>query len=278
VLICHEQDRLDREALASWLASTVKLAGLILIRDRPGRLWRAARREIRRVGLFRFADVTAFRIYARLFLARKDAAWTARTVRDMRTRYPADLAAIPQVIVTSPNSDAAREFLARVQPDLAIARCKMILKPEVFQLPRVGTFVMHPGVCPEYRNAHGCFWALVNRDMERVGMTLLKADAGIDTGKVYLQAGYDIDEVEESHTVIQHRVVLENLDAIGRILIALCRDEQVPTIATEGRHSATWGQPQLSAYLRWKLAARQAKSKVKSQKSKVNEPDIAAVS
>src|SRR5688572_4762207 len=137
VLICHEQDRLDREALASWLASTVKLAGLLLIRDRPGRLWRAARREIRRVGLFRFADVTAFRIYARLFLARKDAAWTARTVRDMRTRYPADLAAIPQVIVTSPNSDAAREFLARVQPDLAIARCKMILKPEVFQLPRV---------------------------------------------------------------------------------------------------------------------------------------------
>jgi len=277
VLICHEQDRLDREALASWLASTARLAGLILIRDRPGRIWRAARREITRVGLLRFADVVAFRAFARLFLAPRDAAWTDRTVQAMRERYPSDLESVPSVVVTSPNSDAARDFLAGLRPDIAIARCKMILTPEVLQLPRVGTFVMHPGVCPEYRNAHGCFWALVNRDMERVGMTLLKADAGIDTGSVYLQAGYALDEVEETHTMIQHRVVLENLDAIGRILLALCRGEQVPTVAVEGRHSATWGQPQLSAYVRWKRAARRARrSKVKGQKA--NAPGIAAVS
>jgi folate-dependent phosphoribosylglycinamide formyltransferase PurN len=278
VLICHEQDRLDREALASWLASTVRLAGLILIRDKPGRLWRASKREIKRVGLLRFADVVAFRLYQRAFLAAKDAAWTDATVRAMRERYPADLASVPQIVVTSPNSEAARTFLGDVKPDIAIARCKMILKPEVFELPRVGTFVMHPGVCPEYRNAHGCFWAMVNRDVERVGMTLLKVDAGIDTGSVYLQAGYDFDEAAESHYVIQHRVVLENLDAIGRILIALSRGEQVPTVSTAGRRSAAWGQPQLSAYLRWKRAGAAARSKVKSQRSKVDAPGIAAVS
>ena len=54
------------------------------------------------------------------------------------------------------------------------ARCKVILKEKIFGIPRVGTFVMHPGICPEYRNAHGCFWALVRRDLERVGMTLLR--------------------------------------------------------------------------------------------------------
>ena len=252
------------------------MAGLILIRDTPGRLRRAAKREIGRVGLLRFADVVAFRVYARLFLAARDAAWTDRTVREMQMRYPADLDSVPQVVVTSPNSDAAKAFLADLKPDIAIARCKMILKPEVFQLPRVGTFVMHPGVCPEYRNAHGCFWALVNRDLARVGMTLLNVDAGIDTGSVYLQAGYAFDEAAESHYVIQHRVVLENLDAIGRILIALSRGEQVPTISTAGRRSAAWGQPQLTAYLRWKRAAR--KSQVKSHRSKVDEPRIAAVS
>ena len=84
-----------------------------------------------------------------------------------------------------------------VQPDLAIARCKVILKREIFEIPRVGTFVMHPGICPEYRNAHGCFWALVNRDLDRVGMTLLRVDAGIDTGPVYLHGTCDIDEVRE---------------------------------------------------------------------------------
>jgi methionyl-tRNA formyltransferase len=236
------------------------LAGLIIIRDKPGRLWRASRREIGRVGLIRFLDVLAFRAYARLRLAASDEAWKERAVAQLRHRYPADLTSVPRIVVTSPNSEEARAFLQQIKPDLAIARCKIILKPGVFDIPRVGTFVMHPGICPEYRNAHGCFWALVNRDFSRVGMTLLQVDAGIDTGPVYLHGMCEIDERRESHTIIQHRAVIENLDTIGRILIALSRGEAVPRINTEGRHSATWGQPRLSEYLRWKLAARRAQA------------------
>jgi methionyl-tRNA formyltransferase len=230
-------------------------------------LWRAARREVRRVGALRFLDVVTFRMYARLRLARADAAWEARTVEQLRHRYPADLHAVPRVVVTTPNGHEARAFLAGLRPDVVIARCKVILKPEIFQLPRVGTFVLHPGVCPEYRNAHGCFWALVNRDLDRVGMTLLRADAGIDTGPIYLQAGCQFDEVRESHTVIQHRVVVENLDAIASVLLALCRGDHVATIPIEGRRSATWGQPRLSDYLRWKRAAKKRASGIRAQGS-----------
>lgn len=256
VLICHERSLIDREALASWLGSTLELAGLIIVRDRPGLLWRAARRELRRVGLTRFLDVLAFRAYARVCLARGDAEWEERTVRQLRARYPVALDAVPRVFVESPNDESARDFLLRLHPDVVIARCKFILKPDVLDMARVGTFVFHPGICPEYRNAHGCFWALVNRDLGRVGMTLLRADPGIDTGPVYFQGGCDVDEVRESHTVIQHRVVLENLDAIGRTLLALCRGEDVTPVPTAGRRSATWGQPRLTDYLRWKRAAR----------------------
>jgi methionyl-tRNA formyltransferase len=124
----------------------------------------------------------------------------------------------------------------------------------------VGTFVLHPGICPEYRNAHGCFWALTRRDFERVGMTLLRVDPGIDTGPIFLHGTYDFDEVEESHSVIQYRTVTENLDAIADILTALCRGEQVPPVAVEGRASAVWGQPQLTAYLRWKWQARRRRN------------------
>jgi methionyl-tRNA formyltransferase len=205
-------------------------------------------------------DVLAFRAYARTRLAAGDDAWKAQAVARLRDRYPADLDAVPRVFVSSPNSDEARGFLQALRPDVAIARCKVILKQEIFEIPRVGTFVMHPGICPEYRNAHGCFWALVNRDLERVGMTLLKVDAGIDTGPVYLHGTCAVDEVNDTHTVIQHRAVIENLDEIGRILTALCRGEQVPTINTAGRASATWGQPRLTEYLRWKRAARRAQA------------------
>ena len=116
--------------------------------------------------------------------------------RTAARRYPAALDAVPRLVVSTPNSREARVFLAALQPDLAIARCKVILKPEIFEQPRVGTFVLHPGICPEYRNAHGCFWALANRDLDRVGMTLLRVDTGIDTGPIYLQASYDLDEVQ----------------------------------------------------------------------------------
>ena len=74
--------------------------------------------------------------------------------------------------------------------------------------------------------------------------------------EMFLQAGCGFDEVRESHIVIQHRVVVENLDAIERILIAICRGDDVARIPTDGRRSAVWGQPRLTHYLRWKRAAR----------------------
>jgi methionyl-tRNA formyltransferase len=166
---------------------------------------------------------------------------------------------VPRLVVSRPNSDEARDFLAALRPDLAIARCKVILKRDIFEIPRVGTFVLHPGICPEYRNAHGCFWALANRDLARVGMTLLRVDPGVDTGPVYLHATCDVDEVGESHTVIQYRAVFENLDAIGAVLLALCRGDDVRPVSTAGRTSATWGQPRLSSYLRWKSIARRSR-------------------
>lgn len=238
----------------------MRLAGLIIIRDEPGRIWRAAQREMRRVGIVRILNVLAFRLYARLRLHGRDEAWKEWEIGRLRRRYPASLDGVPRLVVTTPNAPEAQQFLATLAPDIAIARCKFILKKAIFGLPRVGTFVFHPGICPEYRNAHGCFWALANRDLDRVGMTLLKVDEGIDTGPVYLHASYALDEVRESHNVIQYRVVLENLDAIERILSALSRGEAVPPVSTAGRRSATWGQPRLTDYLRWKWTARRVHS------------------
>jgi formyl transferase-like protein len=242
-----------------WLASTMNLVGLIVIREGSARRWRVARRQIRRDGWLSFADVLAFRVYSAVRLARRDGLWKERALVRLRARFGANLSGVRRLVVADPNSQETRSFLAALQPDLLLARCKFLLKPEVFSLPTRGTFVLHPGICPEYRNAHGCFWALVNRDHQRVGMTLLKVDEGVDTGPVYLQTTCEIDEVRESHTVIQYRVVLENLDAIGRTLRAIGEGRQVTPIETTGRRSATWGQPTLSDYLRWKWEARRSR-------------------
>jgi methionyl-tRNA formyltransferase len=86
-------------------------------------------------------------------------------------------------------------------------------------------------------------------------MSLLRADKGVDTGPMFLQASYKFDEADESHIVIQHRVVFENLEAIRHTLTSAWRGEAEP-LSVDGRRSALWGQPRLSSYLRWQRAAR----------------------
>ena len=135
---------------------------------------------------------------------------------------------IPILKTHSPNSKESEAFIKGVNPDIIIARCKTLLKTGIFSLPSKGTFVMHPGICPEYRNAHGCFWALANNDLTNVGMTLLKIDEGVDTGPIYGYYTYDFDEINESHIIIQHRVVLENLQELKMKLLNIYNGDAIP--------------------------------------------------
>ena len=254
VLICHRGAAIDREGLSRWLASFSELVGVVELDDPPRRTWDRARRELARSGWLRFLDALAFRAYYRLAHAAADREWEQAAVRDLQHRF-GDAPDCGNVIVTqSANSPEVVAFLRACRADFVVARCKTLLRREVFTIPRAGTYVLHPGVCPEYRNAHGCFWALTRRDLERVGLTLLRIDEGIDTGPVYGHFTYPFDERTESHTRIQQRVLLENFDAVRDRLLAAIEGTATP-LNTAGRASAVWGHPSLSAYLQWKRAA-----------------------
>jgi len=256
VLICHAEARLDCEGLARWLASFSDLTGLVILHGTRRQLWQRSRREIRRLGLLRFLDVLAFRLYYKLALEGRDRHWESQTLTGLSSRYRPLTDATKVLHAQNPNASEVQSFVRELRPDLMIARCKHLLKPEVFGVPRLGTFVMHPGVCPEYRNAHGCFWALARNDLERVGMTLLKIDAGIDTGPVYGDFRTEFDEQNESHVVIQHRMVFDNLETLEERFREIAAGHGRP-ISTAGRRSQIWGQPWLTEYLKWRIGAWQ---------------------
>lgn len=258
LIICHEGAALDQEGLARWLASFTELVGIVVLREKNERKWRRIKREFKRSGALRFPDVMAFRLYYKLFLAAKDRRWEEDKLAELRRAYPG-LPEVPVLLTHSPNSPEAEQFIREARADIALARCKTLIKESVFSLPTRGVLVMHPGVCPEYRNAHGCFWALANRDLGKVGMTLLRIDKGVDTGPIYGYYHYQGDETQDSHIVIQARVVLDHLRELELKLIEV--DEgRAQRLDISGRESATWGQPWLTKYLRWKLRARQRKN------------------
>jgi folate-dependent phosphoribosylglycinamide formyltransferase PurN len=253
VLICHAGDDFDRVGLAAWLGSFTELAGIVVLDENAGQKRARVRREFRRVGLLRFLDVVAMRFYQKLALASRDRAWMEGAMTALHRRYGAP-PEVAEIVAANVNDDAVVAFLRKAKPDLVLARCKQLLKKKLIGIPKVGVFVMHPGICPEYRNAHGCFWALAARDLDRVGMTLLKIDAGVDTGPVYGYYRCPFDERRESHVVIQYRVVLENLDALAVRFGEIAAGMAEP-LDTRGRASGTWGQPWFTRYLHWQRAA-----------------------
>ena len=255
LLICHEDAALDRDGLARWLASFSTLAGIVILREPPRRTWQRVRRELRRSGWRGLLDVLAFRIYYRLRLAARDREQQAALLARVLAAHP-PLAEVPTLFTPSPNSPEAADFIRTAAPDIILARCKTLLRPAIFSLAAQGTFALHPGICPEYRNAHGCFWALAQDDLANVGMTLLKIDAGIDTGPVYGWFRAPFDELRESHLLIQLRAVFDNLDPLRQTLLDFHAGRTQP-LDTTGRASAEWGQPWLSRYLRWQRRARE---------------------
>ena len=205
---------------------------------------------MRRSGWLRLADVVAFHLYYRLTRAAADRAWERQTLDRMSAGLPT---AGPTVLETDdPNSARVAELLHAVGADLAIARCKWLLKRSIFDIPTYGTYVLHPGICPQYRNSHGCFWAIAQGDLENVGMTLLRIDDGIDTGPIFGFYRCNFDPVQESHVRIQTRLLLENLPAVRSRLLDLAAGTAV-ALPADSSQSAVWGQPWLSAYLGWRM-------------------------
>ena len=233
---------MDRTCLAGWLHSFTDLAGIVEIRETSDQVKRRVRREYNRVGPLRFLDVLAFRAWYKL----NAAASRPRLDRDMKSHASRHVTRCPhqfRVLTTDkPNGPEVEAFVRNALPDLVVARSKFMLNKRIYGIPPAGTMVLHPGICPEYRNAHGCFWALTQGDIKRVGLTLLAIDDGIDTGPMYGTYTYPFDEVSETHHRIQLRCLTENLDPIAAKLLDIYHGKAIP-LDTSGHHSAVWGNP-----------------------------------
>jgi folate-dependent phosphoribosylglycinamide formyltransferase PurN len=88
----------------------------------------------------------------------------------------------------------APEVLQRIRdlkPDLGLIYGSPILKPELFEIPRLGTLGIHHGRLPTYRGKKTTFWALYH-DEPTAGVTIQRVNAGIDTGEVVVEGAVPV--------------------------------------------------------------------------------------
>lgn len=93
------------------------------------------------------------------------------------------------------------ESLAGLQPSIcAVAAYGQILPPALLELPRYGCLNVHTSLLPKYRGAAPIQWAIINGEKE-TGVTIMRMDAGLDTGDVLAQASTTIDSTDNSLTL-----------------------------------------------------------------------------
>lgn len=85
--------------------------------------------------------------------------------------------------------------LAReLKPDLICVFGTSLIRGDLLKEGRLGIVNLHGGLSPEYRGADCTFWALYNREPEKVGCTLHYIDTGIDTGRLIAHVSPEVRE------------------------------------------------------------------------------------
>jgi methionyl-tRNA formyltransferase len=95
--------------------------------------------------------------------------------------------------------------LAELKPDLiVVAAYGQILPASILALPRFGCLNVHASLLPKYRGAAPIQWAILNDEFE-TGATIMKMDAGLDTGDILTQEKTVIAPADNAQT-LQDRV------------------------------------------------------------------------
>jgi len=91
--------------------------------------------------------------------------------------------------------------LRALQPELiVVAAYGQILPASILELPRFGCLNVHPSLLPKYRGAAPIQWAILNDESE-TGVTIMKMDAGMDTGPIVSEERTPISAADTSQTL-----------------------------------------------------------------------------
>jgi methionyl-tRNA formyltransferase len=110
-------------------------------------------------------------------------------------------AGLPVLQPARPREEAFLEQIRSLHPDLiAVAAYGQILPQTLLDLPAFGCLNVHTSLLPKYRGAAPIQWAILNGDAE-TGVTIMKMDAGLDTGPVVSQVTTAIADTDTSQTL-----------------------------------------------------------------------------
>jgi len=117
------------------------------------------------------------------------------------------------------------DALRALQPDLmVVAAYGQILPQSLLDVPRHGCLNIHGSLLPKYRGAAPIQWAMLNGETE-TGVTIMKMDAGLDTGDMVIWRATPIRETETGQ-MLHDRLARMGADLMQEVLPAYVAGRQ----------------------------------------------------
>jgi hypothetical protein len=258
------------QMLAHWLASRSNLVGAVWT---DATAWQSSwatrvqfvKRRLKRYGPLKVFDEALMFAWYRAFGLGRD----VRQLQDRitnpywachgRQQWTGDAIATDDV-----NAPAVLQFLSSHRPDAIFSVCILnYFGQDIRAIARLGIFLWHDGIIPEYMGLYSPFWAVHNLDWDNVGCTLLRVNANLDGGDVFVQnPARDVDYRRHGHAYIGHKAIVDSLPDVERLL----RELEQGTARPLDRSTATHGYytyPGLSDLIRqrWRVAVHESRAR-----------------
>lgn len=260
--------------LADWLAARTDLRVVIWgSADYWARTWRGRlrffRRRAKRFSLGKALDELLFYVYYYLFMRRREARLMGRMLDDFRAERGLAAEAAPKRVfnVADVNVAEIREALLTEHVEAMFADClDSYVKPFIYEAPRYGTFLWHEGFTPEYRGFHSPLYTIINGELDKVGYSLIKMDAGFDTGPVVLRGRVrGADPLAEPYPIVGHKAILEGLPEVEKAIAALEEGRPLPHVDTAGEASRLYTRPGITDLLKYRAAVRRLRREAEAR-------------
>ncbi len=109
------------------------------------------------------------------------------------------------------------EFWETEEIDLMlVVSWRYLLPADVYQLPRLGTFVFHDSLLPEYRGFAPTVWAIINGN-NHTGVTLFEIAEEVDSGDIIDQQRVNIN-LDDTIAIVMEKVTQVYLEILERNL------------------------------------------------------------
>ena len=139
------------------------------------------------------------------------------------------------------------EQVKSLEPDLGLIYGSPILKPELFEIPKLGTLGIHHGKVPEYRGNKTTFWMMYNGE-KYAGVTIQKVNHGLDTGSI-VKTG-DVNAYRRAYQTVFHELEALGVELYIQAILEVKHGvaEFQPQTGAKGK---VYRNPKLADYIRF---------------------------